>query len=116
MTATVYTMDETATVKFSGPFTVTYVRDSGETATRSATWRALHTILPVIGRMADRGKLHSIDVLDRHGNSVVFASDVLPLLEKVTVVHTDRADSHGQPGHTGTPGTCAACHYEEFEV
>lgn len=86
------TMPETSTVKYSGPFTITYNRiATNEEVTRNATWRALQTILPVIGRMIDREQLCNIDVCDRHGNSVVFASDVLPLLVNVTVIHVDKA-------------------------
>lgn len=84
------TMPET-TIKYSGPFTITYFRTAtNETVTRNATWRALHTILPVIGRMLDRGQLGNVDVCDRHGNSVVFDSDILSLLEDVTIIRTDR--------------------------
>ena len=80
-----HTMQATAAVKFSGPFTVRYTRDNGQAAQRSATWHALQTILPIIGRLADREKVHSIEILDRHGNDVTFSSDILPLMEDVTV-------------------------------
>ena len=82
---TTTTMQATAAAKFNGPFAISYAMTDGTPRTRTATWRALQSILPALGHLADAGRLHSIMVLGRHGNDVTFSSDVLPLMEDVTV-------------------------------
>lgn len=91
MTATTdYEMQATAPVKFSGPFTIRWVwQGTGKTGERDATWKALPAVSKVLAHLADAGRVHSIAVLDRHGNDVTFASDVLPLMEDVAVIHPE---------------------------
>mgnify|MGYP000541163696 CR=1 FL=1 len=84
-------MTETPTIKFSGPFTVRMVTAStGNTTSRTIAWKALPFAARTASRLADRGIVHSIEVLDRHGNDVTFASDILPLLEEITVIPADK--------------------------
>ena len=83
MTAT--TMRRTASDKFHGPFEISYVSDGGARVRTARSYDALRIVLRLIGRMADRGRAHSIAVTDRYGHDVTCGSDILSLLESVEI-------------------------------